>query len=317
MLAFNESRYRSDDSGPARWAWVVADSVLFAIILCGNLLTIYVLRTSLKNSRVMSNKFVFSLAVSDTLVGLTLPYHIAFTLFPRLSSIKTTCILRFVLVLLACCASILNVTAIAVDRYMAIVHPFKYETFMTKRVVRRMVLVACIHALLFSTVPAYWNTWSQAEVCELGQVLPRYYMTAVLMPAFLVVWAAMIAIYARIWQEAVLQAEKLRRTNICQQCRPSFQVVMLVVGCFTVCWLPFLGVACAQAAGYRDHISSTTYKAVLFLALSSSAFNPIIYAWKNSEFKQAFKKIFRCKTKDHELNIIQDKESTQGQQVNV
>jgi len=277
-----------------QWAWVGVDTILFVTILCGNLLTIYVLRTSLRHSRIMSNRFVFSLAVTDTLVGLTIPYHIAFTVFPTLSVIQTTCILRFVFVLLACCASILNVTAIAVDRYLAIVHPFRYEAFMTKRVVRRVIFIAVLHALLFSTVPIYWNTWDKAAVCELGQVLPRFYMTAVLTPAFCIIWAAMIAIYARIWKEAVQQAEKLRRTNVCQHCRPSFQVVFLVMGCFTICWLPFLGVACAQAAGYRDQITTRTYKAVLCLALSSSAFNPLIYAWKNAEFKEAFRQLIKC-----------------------
>lgn len=57
-------------------------------------------------------------------------------------------------------------------------------------------------------------------------------MIAVLLPAFLTIWAAMIAIYARIWHEAVVQAEKLRRTNVCQQCKPSFQV-NLCVACMT------------------------------------------------------------------------------------
>jgi hypothetical protein len=72
---------------------------------------------------------------------------------------------------------------------------------------------------------------------------------------------------------------------------------MFVMGCFSCCWLPYLGVACAQAAGYRDSVSSTMYKAVLCLALSSSAFNPLIYAWKNTELKEAFRKILHCPEK--------------------
>ncbi|KAK9503030.1 hypothetical protein O3M35_011683 [Rhynocoris fuscipes] len=285
---------------PEQWAWVGVDSILFVTILCGNLFTIYVLRSS----KLMSNRFVLSLAVTDSLVGLTLPYHMAFTVFPQLSVNKTTCILRFVFVLLACCCSILNVTAIALDRYLAIVHPFKYETIMTKRVVRRMLLVALINAVVVSTVPIYWNTWEDATDCELGQVLPRYYTLAVLLPAFIVIWSVMIFIYSKIWHEAVIQAEKLRRTNVCHQCRPSFQVVLLVMGCFTTCWLPFLAVAVAQAFGYRDRISPNTYKAVLCLALSSSALNPIIYAWKNAEFKEAVKELTRCKNKEKQSSVM-------------
>jgi hypothetical protein len=85
----------TDEMSPtARWCFLALDSILLVAILTGNLITIHVLRTSLRSSKVLSNRFVLSLAVSDTLVGLTLPYHIAFTLFPALSHIKTTCILR-------------------------------------------------------------------------------------------------------------------------------------------------------------------------------------------------------------------------------
>ncbi|XP_014276210.1 adenosine receptor A2b [Halyomorpha halys] len=283
-----------------QWAWIAADSILFVMILCGNLFTVYILRSS----RLISNRFVLSLACTDMLVGLTLPYHMAFTIFPQLSVTKTTCILKFVFVLMACCCSILNVTAIAFDRYLAIIHPFKYETLMTRRVVRRVLFVAGVFALGISTIPIYWNTWEEATVCELGQVLPTYYMIAILLPAFLVIWAVMIAIYARIWHEAVMQAEKLRKTNVSQQCRPSFQVVLLVMGCFTICWLPFLIVTCAQAVGYRDKISSTVYKALLCLALSSSALNPIIYAWKNAEFKEAVQAVLRCKVKQNTSTVV-------------
>ncbi|CAH1398146.1 unnamed protein product [Nezara viridula] len=244
-----------------QWAWIAVDSVLFVMILCGNLFTVYILRSS----RLISNRFVLSLACTDMLVGLTLPYHMAFTIFPQLSVTKATCILK---------------------------------------VVRRVLFVAGVFALGMSTIPIYWNTWEEATVCELGQVLPRYYMIAILFPAFLVIWAIMIAIYARIWHEAVMQAEKLRKTNVSQQCRPSFQVVFLVMGCFTICWMPFLIVTCAQAVGYRDRISSTVYKVLLCLALSSSAFNPIIYAWKNAEFKEAVQAVLRCKVKQNTTNVV-------------
>ncbi|XP_014248246.1 D(1)-like dopamine receptor [Cimex lectularius] len=300
MCKKNDTECLAGHHTAEQWAWVGVDSLLFVVILCGNLFTVYVLS---KSSKLISNRFVLSLALTDTLVGLTLPYHMAFTIFPQLSVNKTTCILRFVFVLLACCCSILNVTAIAFDRYLAIIHPFKYETLMTKRVVWKVLALALFNAILMSTVPIYWNNWEKASVCELGQVLPRYFLIAVLLPAFLIIWAVMIAIYTRIWKEVVIQAEKLRRTNICHQCRPSFQVVLLVMGCFTICWLPFLGVACAQAAGYKQWISSSVYKAVLCLALSSSAINPLIYAWKNAEFKEAVHLLLKCKGK-HQASVV-------------
>lgn len=82
--------------GPGVLIWLFLDSVMFIVIVTGNLLTIYVMHTSLQFSPLVSNQFLVSLATSDTLVGMTLPYHMAFSLVPYLSSQRTTCILKYV-----------------------------------------------------------------------------------------------------------------------------------------------------------------------------------------------------------------------------
>lgn len=287
--------------GPGVLIWLFLDSVMFIVIVTGNLITIYVMHTSLQFSPLVSNQFLVSLATSDTLVGMTLPYHMAFYLVPQLASQRTTCILKFVFILFACCASILNMTAIAADRYFAILHPFRYEQIMSTRMARSVLCGSWLHAVLFSTVPLYWNSWQQGCPCELGRVLPRYYTMAVITPAFLLVWTTMFIIYWRIWREAVQQANKMRRFNICRLRRSCFQVVLLIMGCFSVCWLPFLAVACLQAAGHDEMISPVGYKIVLSLAISSSAVNPLIYAWKNAEFKRTFGHLVRCRTASYSL----------------
>lgn len=76
--------------------WIILDGILFVLIVFGNLLTLYVLCTSLQYTPLTSNRFVLSLAVSDTLVGCTLLYHMAFYLIPTLNNCKITCLLRYV-----------------------------------------------------------------------------------------------------------------------------------------------------------------------------------------------------------------------------
>lgn len=82
--------------GPGVLIWLFLDSVMFIVIVTGNLITIYVMHTSLQFSRLVSNQFLVSLATSDTLVGMTLPYHMAFSFVPYLASQRTTCILKYV-----------------------------------------------------------------------------------------------------------------------------------------------------------------------------------------------------------------------------
>lgn len=107
-------------------AWMIIDGILLFIIMFGNILTILAVRYSRRLRSVISNHFVLSLAISDILVGLTLPYHLAFYMGTGLGSNKGFCLLRFFFVILACCVSIWNLIAIAVDRYIAICFPLHY-----------------------------------------------------------------------------------------------------------------------------------------------------------------------------------------------
>lgn len=107
--------------------WAIIDGMLLIAILCGNILTILAVRYSRRLRSVISNLFVLSLAISDILVGLTLPYHLTFYLGSNLGSSKHLCLLRFFFVIMACCVSIWNLISIALDRYLAICYPLHYS----------------------------------------------------------------------------------------------------------------------------------------------------------------------------------------------
>lgn len=75
-------------------------------------------------------------------------------------------------------------------------------------------------------------------------------------------------------------------------------MVLLILGCFTICWLPYFVVACSQIYKITENSSVVAYMAAFTLAMSNSAMNPLIYAWKNSNFRQAFTNLLKCKSPD-------------------
>jgi 7 transmembrane receptor (rhodopsin family) len=75
-------------------------------------------------------------------------------------------------------------------------------------------------------------------------------------------------------------------------------MVLLILGCFTICWLPYFIVACSQIYRLIENSSAVAYMAAFTLAMSNSAMNPLIYAWKNSNFRQAFINLLKCKSPD-------------------
>jgi hypothetical protein len=75
-------------------------------------------------------------------------------------------------------------------------------------------------------------------------------------------------------------------------------MVLLILGCFTICWLPYFIVACSQIYRMIESSSAVAYMAAFTLAMSNSAMNPLIYAWKNSNFRTAFINLLKCKSPD-------------------
>lgn len=76
------------------------------------------------------------------------------------------------------------------------------------------------------------------------------------------------------------------------------QVCVLVLGSFTLCWIPYFIVAMVQMFKIVENRSPSLYKICFTLAMSNSGINPLIYAWKNTAFRKAFGRLLRCKMPD-------------------
>ncbi|XP_014217773.1 5-hydroxytryptamine receptor 1-like [Copidosoma floridanum] len=274
------------------------------IIVLGNITAILTVMLSRgQQQSITSNPLILSLAVSDLLVGFAALYN--FTVIDEsLHDNKYPCLLRFVLLCGSCLTSFYNIVAIAVDRYIAILYPLKYQLYMTEGVISAMVIVIWSAAWMVSTVPFYWNTYDPKCECWLHAVVPRYYVMLVLGPIFLVVWLAITTLYWRIWKEArAYTRRKLTiSTSTGQQCTPNYgksnRVVLTILGCFSICWLPLMIGMLLQS--FHVNLSITVHRAMYWAALCNSSANPIIYTWKNSTYRKTFCRLLRLEVRPGE-----------------
>lgn len=209
--------------------WGIIDSLLVLVIVPGNILTISALKVSHKLSVVLSNQFLFSLALSDLMVGLSLPYHYSFYLVASMNYDKILCILRFVFISLACSSSICNLLGTATDRYIAIIYPLQYSRYMTKQVSVTIICASWTFSFVLATVPIYWNSWGDGSVCVLSAVLPVKYVSFVIMPFFGCVWIAMLVLYLRIWREAACHAKRMRKISSYQCAFSDTKSVQVII----------------------------------------------------------------------------------------
>ncbi|KAH6946413.1 hypothetical protein HPB50_013261 [Hyalomma asiaticum] len=104
---------------------------------------------------------------------------------------------------------------------------------------------------------------------------------------------------------ALLARARYKRAGSRRSCGHSQPVVVfmivkmmiVVVVIFAVCWLPyhvyFLATHHHPEITQSDYIQHV-YLAIYWLAMSNSMYNPIIYCWMNSRFREGFKRVFCC-----------------------
>ena len=60
-------------------------------------------------------------------------------------------------------------------------------------------------------------------------------------------------------------------------------MVMLMITCFLVAWLPYALVSALVMSGYKHILSATATMIPAILAKSSAVYNPIVYAFTNPQ----------------------------------
>ncbi|KAG5890950.1 hypothetical protein JTB14_026305 [Gonioctena quinquepunctata] len=156
------------------WEAIITIGTLSFFILLtviGNVLVILSVFTY-KPLRIVQNFFIISLAVADLTVAiLVLPFNVAYTVLGRWVFGIHVCKMWLTSDVLCCTASILNLCAIALDRFWAITDPINYAQKRTVKRVLVMIAGVWILSLLISSPPLIgWNDWPSSEVFAERQV---------------------------------------------------------------------------------------------------------------------------------------------------
>lgn len=153
------------DLAVPQWKAILITVTLTFIILLtiiGNILVVLSVFTY-KPLRIVQNFFIVSLAVADLAVAiLVLPFNVANLIIGRWEFGIHLCKMWLTSDILCCTSSILNLCAIALDRYWAITDPINYAQ---KRTVERVLFLIAgvwVLSLVISSPPLLgWNDWPE------------------------------------------------------------------------------------------------------------------------------------------------------------
>ncbi|XP_034255386.1 dopamine receptor 1-like [Thrips palmi] len=314
-------------------------AVLIVMSIAGNVLVCVAIYTD-RGLRSIGNLFLASLAIADLFVAALVMSFAAFNdllgfwLFgPQL------CDTWIAFDVMCSTASILNLCAISLDRYIHIKDPLRYGRWVTRRIA--MASIGCVWMLagLISFLPislglhrpdAPQPVIDGKPTCAV-EFAPTYAVVSSCI-SFYVPCVVMLGIYCRLYcyaQKHVKNIRAVTRPLAAQAAAgggarvgvgggPSLPLhlhahstpyhvsdhkaaitVGVIMGVFLVCWVPFF-VINIVAAYCKDCIPSSAFKVLTWLGYSNSAFNPVIYSIFNKEFRYAFRRILTARCGGYE-----------------
>uniref|UniRef100_A0A3Q3FMX2 Trace amine associated receptor 1 n=1 Tax=Labrus bergylta TaxID=56723 RepID=A0A3Q3FMX2_9LABR len=279
---------------PLRVTLYVILGVIIILTVCGNLLVTFSV-AYFKQLHTPTNYLIFSLAVSDLLLGIIVmfPFTIRF--------VETCwyfgdfyCKVYMSSDVTLCTASILNLSFISVDRYYAVCQPLLYRRKISVNVVLIMILICWSISVVvgFGIVFLKLNILGVEEfyynhvVCEGGCVLFQNGVSSTVFTviSFYMPGIIMVGVYLKIFLVAQTQFRSIQNAGCVNSVKISntsqtkaTKTLAIVMGDFLCFWSPFYS------------IPPESFETLLLLGYLNSTVNPIIYAFFYSWFRKAFR----------------------------
>ena len=270
--------------------------LLFISIFGNTMVLAAVLKTpSLRSPSII---LLCGLAVSDLVVGLIVqPIYIA----KELTSVYFLQRLTRILGASFCGISFATMSAISVDRFLALQYHMTYNSLVTSsRAKYTLILIWLINFLLFSGV----NAWYIPEHFYLAFVLVGVYIIASTI-SYIGIYRIVRCHQADIYAQAVEYPSTQNMYNLVILTRTAVNTFVFYI-CTILCYLPWF----IYRLFYSDILLINASEAWVFagtLVFVNSAINPILYCWRLRDLRISVMKILRIKN-NTQPNLINRRE---------
>ena len=262
-------------------ALMIVNSLAAVLGTFGNLLVCTAVLYANPRLRRCSNYLLVSLAIADLIVTMVCAPLVVGIVGKRAFASDCAENLELAYVVssnLSCCASVLHLAAISVDRFLAVIFPLRHGRIMKNYGLKTMLIVVWSVSLVFASfrVPFLKET---------------SYLALLL---FVVSYSLVIGCYLSII--VFLVKEKKRKGTL--RAKPTVEAnskverrvavtLAIVIGVFTAFWFPMIVVFFASGKSLVK-MHGTAFMWIRSLALSNSAVNFLIYSARIRDFRDAF-----------------------------
>uniref|UniRef100_UPI00398F3AB4 motilin receptor-like n=1 Tax=Pristiophorus japonicus TaxID=55135 RepID=UPI00398F3AB4 len=276
--------------------------VLFIIGVTGNTLTILIIRRY-KDMKTTTNLYLSSMAISDLLIFLCLPFDL-YRMWKYMPWLFGDFLCRFYQYVNEGCtyATILHITALSIERYLAICFPLQAKVFITKRRVRSAIALLWTLALL-SAGPFFFLVGVEHDMCTHTEYAVSSGMLDIM------IWVSTIYfffpmfcltfLYGFIGRKLWRSKGEIKGPNAANRekyHKQTVKILAVVVLAFAICWLPFhVGrylFNTSKSGGVDMYIFSQYFNVVcMLLFYLSASINPILYNLMSKKYRTAASKL--------------------------
>ena len=233
-----------------------------------------------------------NLALTDLCVGIVVEPLNVVSWISMLNEKWNICyyasVTNFISGLLLCVVSLFTLTALSVDRLLALVLGIRYRQVVTLRrtylIVAAMWILSIVFAL--SSLIYFWNPQSH--------VPSRLYGTVILV-CLSISFFSYTKIFITLRHNHIRQPSQAVTLNTARYRKAVYSALWVQVA-LVACYLPFFITAIVMASQRGRRASSSVWLASQFsatLVYLNSSFNPLLYGWKIREVRQAVKETLR------------------------
>nr|QBL02579.1 biogenic amine-like GPCR [Tripedalia cystophora] len=252
---------------------------LVVVIIFGNVMVCLAFATVGDRLKTITNYFVINLATSDILVGV---FSVPFWIWVRAGDLQLNSKAYYVFIafdILSGTMSILNLTVISLERMYAVRFPAKHRNIQRQKwpIHTALGLTWCISLIMAGTyyIKVFYR-W-------------HYYTVMVVSLAFGFPTTVIIGSYIVIFSTA--RKHVMKRKRLQKEIKLAVMIGIVII-LFLLCWSPFfLMNVLLEYCPCKKMISTKFIPLVKFLHYSNSMMNPCVYAYRNSDFRSAFKKL--------------------------
>ncbi|XP_059189529.1 parapinopsin a [Centropristis striata] len=190
--------------------------------------------------------------------------------------------------------SLCTIAVISVERYIVVCYPLGAVLFQTRHAVAGVVL-AWLWSFVWNTPPLFgWGSyelegvktscapnWNSRDVGNMSYII-IYFSLCFAVP-FCIIMVSYSQLLWTLCQVTKLQVTEARCTNRVEMQVARMIVVMVLA--FLVTWLPYAAMALAVIIDSSLYIDPLIATIPVYLAKSSTVYNPIIYIFMNRQFR--------------------------------